>query len=118
MSQKQYSLMKGVAEVFGNNKKRLFEILKRFDEKKRLDFWGTALFARCKRHLTIRSNLFEEVSIALRKKMFNEIDIKWMGDLSFTVDVVLNEDLKSGLDFFKKLANKCGGTIHFAVLDF
>lgn len=39
-----------------------------------------------------------------------ELDMSWIGDASYSYDILLNSSPDSGLDWDKKLAVKCGGT--------
>ncbi len=56
----------------------------------------------------------------LQKKKYHEINWKEIGDISWTIEVVLNKGIKKSYDWDTKLATKCGGTariLRFLVSD-
>ncbi len=60
-------------------------------------------------------------NIGLFDETFDEIDdpkadMFWLGDSSFFYEVILNSGVKSGLDWDKKLAVKCRGSVKFCVV--
>lgn len=54
--------------------------------------------------------MFDDVVEALIQKRYDDIDWFWIGDLSWTVDILLNAGVKRGYDWDKHLARHCGGT--------
>lgn len=62
--------------------------------------------------------LFDEVIDGIIDNDISEIDWHWIGDVSWEIEVVLNPDIKSGLDWDKRLATKCGGTAHILRIQF
>jgi hypothetical protein len=54
--------------------------------------------------------IFDDVADHLIAKNYKEIDWKWLGDLSWEIKILLNENIEKGLDWDKKLSMKCGGT--------
>lgn len=59
----------------------------------------------------IKYHLFEDVIIAIVDNKSEEIDWNWIGDLSWTIDIILNPNIDKGYDWDKKLALKCNGTV-------
>lgn len=58
----------------------------------------------------VNFKLFDDVVVWIRENKINEIDGKWIGDLSWTIEVVLNPNINKGYDWDKKLALQCNGT--------
>ncbi len=58
----------------------------------------------------IKFKLFEDVILWIKDNKANEINWNWIGDLSWTIDVLLNPNIDKGYDWDKKLALKCNGT--------
>ena len=55
-------------------------------------------------------NLFDDVILWIKDKQIEEINWNWIGDLSWTIDIVLNPNIDKVYDFDKRLAIKCNGT--------
>jgi len=58
----------------------------------------------------IKFKLFDDVILWIKDNKASEIDWNWIGDLSWTIDIVLNPNIDKGYDWDKKLALKCNGT--------
>ena len=58
----------------------------------------------------LRYLIFDDVIDWIKEKKFSEIDWHWLGDLSWKIDILLNEGVGKGYDWDKKLALKCNGT--------
>jgi len=54
--------------------------------------------------------LFDDVIEWIKAGKSKEINWQWIGDVSWCIDVLLNEDVEKGYDWDKKLAQNCGGT--------
>lgn len=54
--------------------------------------------------------MFDDVICWIKEEKISEIDWHWLGDLSWKIDVLLNENIEKGYDWDKKLALKCDGT--------
>lgn len=64
--------------------------------------------------------IFDDVVQWLNDKQYDEINWDWLGDLSWEIQILLNENVKRGLDWDKRLATACGGTariLHLRVSD-
>jgi hypothetical protein len=61
----------------------------------------------------IKFNLFDDVILSIKNNQTDQIDWNWIGDLSWTIDIVLNPNIDKGYDWDKQLALKCNGTARF-----
>ncbi len=59
---------------------------------------------------TIEYGIFKEVSTNIKNNELDEINWNWTGDLSWSIDILLNSNIDKGYDWDKKLAEKCNGT--------
>lgn len=57
----------------------------------------------------IKFKLFEDVILWIKDNQADQIDWNWIGDLSWTIDILLNQGIDKGFDWDKKLALKCNG---------
>lgn len=58
----------------------------------------------------IRFNIFDDVYLWIKDNQKSEIDWKWIGDLSWTIDIILNSNIDKCYDWDKNLALHCNGT--------
>lgn len=58
----------------------------------------------------IKYKLFDDVILWIRDNQKGEIDWKWIGDLSWTIEIVLNPNINKAYDWDKNLAIHCNGT--------
>jgi hypothetical protein len=54
--------------------------------------------------------LFDDVITWINDNQPQEINWHWIGDLSWTIDILLNDNVDKGFDWDKNLALKCNGT--------
>jgi hypothetical protein len=54
--------------------------------------------------------MFSDVIDCITENKISEIDWHWLGDLSWKLDILLNENIEKGYDWYKKLTLKCNGT--------
>ena len=66
----------------------------------------------------IKFNLSDDVILWIMNNKANEINWNWIGDLSWTIDIVLNPNVKKGYDWDKKLALNCKGTARILSVSF
>lgn len=64
----------------------------------------------------IKFKLFEDVILWIKDNQADQIDWNWIGDLSWTIDILLNQGIDKGFDWDKKLALKCNGTARIMTL--
>lgn len=60
--------------------------------------------------IKIKFNIFDDVVLWIRDNQCDVIDWKWIGDLSWTIEIVLNPNITKGYDWDKNLAIHCNGT--------
>jgi hypothetical protein len=58
----------------------------------------------------IKFKLFDDVILWIKENKLKEIDWNYIGDLSWTIDIVLNPNIDKAYDWDKRLALKCNGT--------
>lgn len=58
----------------------------------------------------IKFKIFDDVILWIKDNQKDEIDWKWIGDLSWTIEIVLNSNVKKAYDWDKNLALHCNGT--------
>jgi len=61
-------------------------------------------------------NVFTTAITSIRNGTPEEIDWKWVGDYSWTIEILLNEGLQSGHGWGKKLISKCKGEVRTLTL--
>lgn len=64
---------------------------KKYDEKK----------------IEVGNRIFQDFSEHLINKKYKKLDWNWIGDLSWDIEIILNKEVESHLDFDKKLAARC-----------
>lgn len=100
-----------VKKYFGKNRTLLKETILSF----KFDGKDHRKFQKEIRNLTehpfdVSYLMFDDVIEWIKDGKIDEIDWEWLGDVSWCIDVLLNEDVKKGYDWDKTLAQKCGGT--------
>lgn len=58
----------------------------------------------------IKFGLFDDLILWIKNNETNQINWNWIGDLSWTIEIVLNSGIEKGYDWDKKLALNCNGT--------
>lgn len=100
-----------VKKYFGKDRKLLKEKILSFNfngsEYKK---WQKQFKQLTEQPLNINYLMFDDVIEWLKEGEISEIDWNWLGDLSWKIDILLNEDVGKGFDWDKKLCAKCGGT--------
>ncbi|BAV05767.1 hypothetical protein SAMN05421788_10890 [Filimonas lacunae] len=71
--------------------------------------WGAAFKSATTQPFYVKFNLFDDISELIESGEAKQIDWHWTGDLSWTMEVVLNEGITNGYDWDKKLSAKCNG---------
>ena len=61
----------------------------------------------------VQYKMFDDVTDWITQGEPDKIDWHWLGDVSWEIEIVLNEGIDKGYDWDKKLAKKCGGTVRF-----
>lgn len=115
MIQDDKELIREVKRYFGKDRRLLKRTVKSlYSNEKDLDYWNKFFSKYCPGKYEVNGRIFKEIIDALYSKNFENINWNWLGDLSWDVEIILNNEVKSHLDFDKKLAGKCkNNTIRF-----
>ena len=108
MIQDEKELIREVKRFFGKDRrllKRTFKSL--YSNERDLEYWHKFFNEYCPGKYEVNGRIFEETIDALNSKNFENIDWNWIGDLSWDIEVILNEEVSSHFDFDKKLTAKC-----------
>lgn len=101
-------LIKEVKRYFGKDRRLLKRTVKSlYTNEKDIDYWNKFFSNYCPRMFEVNGRIFEEIIEALYSRSYDNIDWNWLGDLSWDVEIILNEEVSSHLDFDKKLTAKC-----------
>lgn len=108
MIQDEKELIREVKRFFGKDRRLLKRTVKSlYSNEKDLDYWNKFFNKYCPGKYEVNGRIFEEIIDALYSKNFENIDWSWIGDLSWDIEVILNEEVSSHFDFDKKLTAKC-----------
>ena len=109
-------IIKQAKLYFGRNRKRLKNKVTSFElDGKEYRSWRRRLRKVISQPFDLSYGMFDDVVECLKAKQYNEIDWKWLGDLSWKFKILLNKDVRSGFDWGEKLARNCGETARIAV---
>jgi len=96
---------------FGKNRKHLKKKVLAFKlDGKEYRQWRKLLKRLTAHPFDVRYMIFDDVIEWLKQKNFKSIDWHWLGDLSWRIEILLNDGVQKGYDWDKKLAINCGGT--------
>lgn len=104
-------IIRQAKHYFGKDRRYIKELILSYEFKgKNYRKWKNEI-----RHITsnpneIKFKIFDDVISSIKNNQTDQIDWNWIGDLSWTVDIVLNPNIDKGYDWDKKLALKCNGT--------
>lgn len=107
----QSEIIKQAKHYFGKNRMPIKELVTGYEFKgKHYRRWKKELS-----QITIQPNdisfgISNDVVQCLKDNQAEEINWNWIGDLSWTIEIVLNPGIDKCYDLDKKLALKCGGT--------
>lgn len=104
---------------FGKNRRALRHLLAtyRFDGQRSRD-WKRLIKEFTDRPFDLTYGIFEDVAEHLTNENYNEIDWHWLGDLSWKLRFVLNDNVFRVYDFDKRLTKACNGTARIAEVHF
>ncbi|WP_017850399.1 hypothetical protein ACO1KB_16810 [Leptospira interrogans serovar Szwajizak] len=107
MNQKQ--LIQETLKYFGKDKKLLRKTILGFTfEGKETKEWKKRINTCTTHPFTIQNNIFDCTVKSIRDKNYHQIQLDYLGDLSWNIKILLNSNVQSGYDWDKKLAIKCG----------
>lgn len=72
--------------------------------------WKKCIKKATQKPLSVKYLMFDDVMDYIKEGELDKIDWNWLGDVSWEVEVLLNEEVDKGYDWDKKLTKKCGGT--------
>jgi hypothetical protein len=99
---------------FGKNRKPIKELVLSYEfNGKHYKQWKKEFKNIIDKPVDIHFGIFDDIVLWIKENKLEEINWNWIGDLSWTIDILLNEGIKNGLDWDIKLATKCNGTTRF-----
>lgn len=108
-------LIKEVKRYFGKDRRILKRTVKSlYTNEKDVDHWNKFFSNFCPDKYEVNGRIFQETIDAIYAQKFDNIDWNFVGDFSWDVEIILNNEVSSHLDFDKKLAAKCkNNTVRF-----
>lgn len=107
-------IIKQAKHYYGKNRKFIKEcILSNDFNGKKYENWESDFKSIIRNPIDIHYGIFDDVILWIRGNKVNEINWNWIGDLSWTIDILLNKGIENGLDWDIKLAAKCNGTVKY-----
>ena len=107
-------LIQNLNSLFGSDRsilrKKLIDVCKKTSKWERM---GREIRKKTRQPTNIHPCLFEDTFEKLNNP---QADMFWLGDSAYYYEILLNSGVKSGLDWDKKLALKCGGTAKLCVV--
>lgn len=107
-------LIQNLNSLFGSDRselrKKLIEVRESVSQWERL---GRALRTNVRQPINVNPCFFEDTFSKLDDP---KADMFWVGDCSYYYEILLNPGIKSGLDWDKRLALKCGGTAKLCIV--
>ncbi len=108
---KKSEIIRQAKHFFGKDRTFIKELVLSYEFKgKYYRQWKKEIVSIIANPNEIRFNLFDDVISLIKDNQTEEINWNWIGDLSWTIDVVLNPNIDKVYDLDKKLALKCNGT--------
>lgn len=110
-------ILASIKKLFGRNREPLRKSLKKaFEAMQEYDKWWDIkkiLHRKTGQAVATWCGLMEETFANIGRK---NAKLDYIGDPSFRYEIVLNPDRVKGLDWDKKLAMECGGTVNICVV--
>ncbi|MFD2556066.1 hypothetical protein [Sphingobacterium tabacisoli] len=107
----QDNIIQQAKHFFGKDRKPIKDLILSFEFKsKRRKQWRKDIEGITSHPYEVRFNLFDKTILSILDNEVDKIDWNWIGDLSWTIDILLTPDIENGYDWDKKLATKCNGT--------
>jgi hypothetical protein len=104
-------IIRQAKHYFGKDKRHIKKLVLSYEFKgKNYRQWKKEISNIISNPNEIRFNLSEDVIAWIKDNQANQINWNWIGDLSLTIDIVLNPNIDKVYDLDKKLAVKCHGT--------
>jgi hypothetical protein len=107
-------LIRELNRLFGKDRKALREALLAIDPGfKTYKAIGRQIRRQTGQPVLMADELLIEIPDDLSE---DKCDMFWLGDISYYYEIVLNREIKRGMDFDKKLALHCGGPVYICVV--
>lgn len=107
----QDKIIQQAKHFFGEDRQPIKDLILSFEFKgKHRKQWRKDIEGITSHPYEVRFNLFDKTILSILDNEVDKIDWNWIGDLSWTIDILLTPDIEKGYDWDKKLAMKCNGT--------
>lgn len=104
-------IIRQAKHYFGKDKSHIKQLVLSYEFKSKHDNqWKNDIDSIISNPYELRYKLFEDVINDIMQNKANNIDWNWIGDLSWTLNIVLNSEIDQYYIWDKKLALKCNGT--------
>lgn len=106
----ELELIELTRKYFGRDRTALREALKTFDvSNQKIKKFKKIIRSCTSQPFFITEGLNDCVRENIINKNFNEIEMNDLGDLSWNIEILLNDNIHTGYDWDKNLSIKCGG---------
>jgi hypothetical protein len=107
----QSEILSEAKSFFGKDKRRIKKLVLSYEFKgENYRRWKKEIKQIIPNPNNVRFHLSEDVICWIKDDEAKQINWNWIGDLSWTIEVVLNQDVQKGYDWDRLLASKCKGT--------
>ena len=104
-------IIRQAKHYFGKDRQPIKELVLSYEFKgKYYRKWKKEISSIVSNPNEIKFKLFDDVILWIKDNQADQIDWNWIGDLSWTIDILLNHGIDNVFDWDKKLAIKCNGT--------
>jgi hypothetical protein len=107
----QNEIIKLAKHYFGKDKQFIKKAVMSYEFNGKLEKqWNKEISNHIANPFAVNFNLHQEIVQSIKDNQVDQIDWDFVGDLSWTIDIVLNSKIDKVYDLDKKLAAKCKGT--------
>lgn len=107
----QDNIIQQAKHFFGKDRQPIKDLVLSFEFKgKHRKQWVKDIGSITSHPYEVKFHLFDNIILSILDNEVEKIDWNWIGDLSWTIDILLTPDIDNGYDWDKKLAMKCDGT--------
>lgn len=104
-------ILRQAKHFFGKDRKPIKELVLSYEfNGKHYRQWKKEFKNIIDKPVDIHFGIFDDVVLWIKDNKLEEINWNWIGDLSWTIKIVLNPDVNKGYDWDKNLALHCNGT--------
>lgn len=117
LEKKKAEIVKQAKHYFGKDKSFIKELVLGYEFKgENYRRWKKEIANTISNPFKVYFGLLEDVILLILNNEVGKIDWNFIGDLSWTIDIVLNPEVDKVYDLDKKLALKCNGTARILTL--